>query len=84
MSYPDETDHALLQRIHRGEHDAFQTLYQRHGLALLNYISQMLRDRQQAEDVLQDDVLVIAVDAASATALTDAIAADAGFSITPG
>lgn len=56
MSDPDA---ALLQAIAVGETSAFQELYTRHGLPLLNYLLRELGERPLAEEVLQEVMLAV-------------------------
>lgn len=44
----------LIRRIAKGERAAFDELYARYSRPLLSYIGKILRDRGQAEEVLQD------------------------------
>jgi len=43
-----------MQRIRRGDARAFEQLYQRHGSAVLALCLRILRDRAEAEDVLEE------------------------------
>jgi len=52
-------DMILLEAVSAGNRDALQSLYQRHGLALLNYLIQLIGDRAIAEEVLQDVMLAV-------------------------
>ncbi len=54
-----ETDHALILRIAAGDSRALEALYQRHGLALLRYLTGQVADRTQAEEALQDVMLAV-------------------------
>lgn len=54
-----DSDYEVLKQICKGDEAAFQVLYERHGLAILNYLLQIMNDRQQAEDVLQDVMLIV-------------------------
>lgn len=57
-SIPDN-DLTLIHAIAAGDAAALDLLYQRHGLALLNYLVRSLDDRLLAEEVLQDVMLVV-------------------------
>jgi RNA polymerase sigma-70 factor, ECF subfamily len=52
-------DFALIQQIATGDSRALEMLYQRHGLALLRYLTGQLADRAQAEEVLQDVMFAV-------------------------
>lgn len=47
-------DGALMERIGRGDPAALERLYQRHAPAVLGLCLRILRDRAEAEDVLED------------------------------
>jgi len=55
----NDSDFVLLKLICSGDHAAFQTLYERHGLVILNYLIQLIGNRQQAEDILQEVMLIV-------------------------
>lgn len=59
MPESNDPDYALLKLICSGDHAAFQALYERHGLAILNYLIQLIGNRQQSEDVLQEVMLIV-------------------------
>lgn len=59
-----DPDFALVQAMAGGDVTALNELYTRHGANILNYLTSMLRDRQLAEEVLQD-VMLAAWDHAS-------------------
>lgn len=48
------TDDVLVQSYANGNNEAFDTLLARHQGRLLNYITQLIGNRQQAEDVFQE------------------------------
>ena len=52
-------DQDLIRAIARGDPNAMQTLYQRYGLELLNYLIGQLSNRAQAEEVLQTVMLAV-------------------------
>jgi RNA polymerase sigma-70 factor (ECF subfamily) len=52
-----DPDVALVQAMAKGDSAALDTLYQRHGAALLSYLVGQLGERQRAEEVLQDVML---------------------------
>jgi RNA polymerase sigma factor (sigma-70 family) len=51
------TDRQLVSAIARGDMHALETLYERHGLAILAYLIGQVDDRHLAEEVLQDVML---------------------------
>jgi len=51
---PDLDDAALMVAIHRGEAAALARLYERHGGAVLAICLRILRDRAEAEEVLEE------------------------------
>lgn len=51
---PDRDDAVLMARIGRGDANAFEELYRRHGGAVLALCLRILRDRAEAEDVLEE------------------------------
>lgn len=55
----EDQDRALIAAVARGDSDALERLYTRHGLALLNLLLGYLHDRQWAEDVLQTVMLAV-------------------------
>jgi RNA polymerase sigma-70 factor (ECF subfamily) len=55
--YASDPDLALIQAMAAGEIAALNELYTRHGANILNYLTSLLRDRQWAEEVLQDVML---------------------------
>lgn len=59
MSDSSDSDYTLLQRICDGDQAAFQAIYERHGLVLLNYLIHLTRNHQQSEDVLQEVMLIV-------------------------
>jgi RNA polymerase sigma-70 factor (ECF subfamily) len=59
MSHADDYDHHLMRAIAGGDVQAMDTLYERHGLGVLNYLVGQLGDRQHAEEVLQDVMLAV-------------------------
>jgi RNA polymerase sigma-70 factor (ECF subfamily) len=52
-----DPDIALVEAMAKGEVAALSELYTRHGANILNYLTSLLHDRQQAEEVLQDVML---------------------------
>ena len=48
------TDLTLLQRVTRGDADALEQLYERHGGALERHLQGMVRDAAAADDLLQE------------------------------
>ncbi len=57
MPHPDDYDQHLVRAIAGGDIQAMDTLYERHGLAVLNYVVGQIGDRGHAEEVLQDVML---------------------------
>ncbi|HVU11461.1 MAG TPA: RNA polymerase sigma factor [Phototrophicaceae bacterium] len=55
--YTSDPDYALIQAMAAGDVAALNELYTRHGANILNYLTSLLHDRQQAEEVLQDVML---------------------------
>jgi RNA polymerase sigma-70 factor (ECF subfamily) len=51
------SDAELVALVARGDEDALQTLYRRHGGAVTALAHRMLGDRQEAEEILQDTFL---------------------------
>jgi len=47
-------DHAALERMARGDHDALAELYDRHGRLVFSLALRILRDQSDAEDIVQD------------------------------
>ncbi|HEX7183882.1 MAG TPA: sigma-70 family RNA polymerase sigma factor [Thermoanaerobaculia bacterium] len=58
-------DTALLERIARGDIDAFQAFYQRHAGRVLAYARQLGRDQNLAEDAVQEVFVAVWRKAAS-------------------
>ena len=54
-----DPDLPLLRAVAAGDAGALNELYQRHGLHILNYLIGQLQDRQLAEDVLHNVMLVM-------------------------
>ena len=52
-------DESLIQRIAQGEQNALAALYERHREAVFGYALSVLRDRDQAEDALQETFLQV-------------------------
>jgi RNA polymerase sigma-70 factor (ECF subfamily) len=51
------SDGELMVAFQEGDQDAFATLYDRHGRALVNFFYKMCYDRALAEDLMQDTFL---------------------------
>ncbi len=49
-----ESDEAAMQRFAAGDTDAFERLYERHGLRVWRYLLRHVRDTSVADDLLQD------------------------------
>ncbi len=54
LARPDE---ALMEEVKAGSHTAFQALYDRHSRRVFNFLLRSLRDRQIAENLLQETFL---------------------------
>lgn len=48
------TDEQLMRRVHAGDTEALERLVRRHGPPLLSFITRMVRDSAEAEDLFQD------------------------------
>ena len=48
------TDDALMQRVREGDDDAFAEIVDRYKDSLVNYLTQLVRSRDRAEEVAQD------------------------------
>ncbi|HSD17879.1 MAG TPA: sigma-70 family RNA polymerase sigma factor [Thermomonas sp.] len=55
---------ALLQQVAEGRHDAFESLYRKTSATMLGICLRVLRDRQEAEDVLQEVYVAVWLKAA--------------------
>jgi len=54
-AYQDLSDEALMTRMHKGDQQAFDLLYERYSQKLLSYFYRMLNhDEEKAQDMLQD------------------------------
>ena len=53
------TDVELIRRVAAGDREAFAAVYDRHAAILLGILLRILRNRAEAEDVLQDTFLQI-------------------------
>lgn len=60
-----DLDYALLRRVAKGEHAAFEELVRRHQRSLYNLAYRLLRHPQEAEDALQEVFLKVYEHAAS-------------------
>ena len=47
-------DHAALERMARGDHEALAELFDRHGRLVFSLALRILRDQSDAEDIVQD------------------------------
>jgi RNA polymerase sigma-70 factor (ECF subfamily) len=56
---PRQSDEQLLQGIARGEEPALTELHLRHGQAIFFYLLRMVRDRESAEEILQDTFIAV-------------------------
>ena len=50
----DPSDEELIEGVQRGSEECFRSLYVRYKLPLFNYLYHFLKERQAAEDCLQD------------------------------
>jgi RNA polymerase sigma-70 factor, ECF subfamily len=57
--HPEEYDRHLVRSIASGDVQAMDSLYERHGLRVLNYLVGQLGDREHAEEILQDVMLAV-------------------------
>jgi RNA polymerase sigma factor (sigma-70 family) len=55
----NDPDLPLLEDIAAGDKDALEELYARHGTPMLNYMTRLLGNRQTAEEVVQNVLLVV-------------------------
>lgn len=58
-SSQDDPDVLLIEAISQGDNQALQTLYERHGAAILNFLNKRLENRHLAEEILQDVMLAV-------------------------
>ncbi len=56
----DEADNLLLERARAGDHQALETLLERHQAQVYRFGMKMCRDPEDAQDVLQDTLLSVA------------------------
>ncbi len=56
-SYDEDPDLSLVHAMSEGDSSALDELYARHGSGILSYLTGYLRDRQLAEELLQDVML---------------------------
>lgn len=54
-----ESDTGLIRAIGKGDNAALEQLYERHSSRLLNYLIGQVRDRSQAEELLQSIMLAV-------------------------
>jgi RNA polymerase sigma-70 factor (ECF subfamily) len=54
-----DPDLAWLQRVAVGDERALELLYERHATALLRYAQRLLREREAAEEALQDTFVAV-------------------------
>lgn len=52
--FDKQTDDQLVAAYAKGNNEAFDTLLQRHQSRVFNYINQMVKDRNLADDIFQD------------------------------
>lgn len=55
----NDPDLPLLENVAAGDKDALEELYARHGTPMLNYMTRLLGNRQNAEEVVQNVLLVV-------------------------
>ncbi len=58
-SSPEEEDAALVEGLRRGDRDAFETLIDRHHATMVRVARLFLRDRQVADEVVQETWLAV-------------------------
>jgi RNA polymerase sigma factor (sigma-70 family) len=56
---PTNDDRLILERVALGDEGALAELYDLHGRALFGYLFNLTRDRQLAEEVLQDTLVAV-------------------------
>ncbi|MFT3926124.1 MAG: sigma-70 family RNA polymerase sigma factor [Myxococcales bacterium] len=56
MQHPED-DHLLMERVARGDAEAFRTLTARHAPSITAHARRMLRDASEAEDMVQEAFL---------------------------
>jgi len=56
---PKTDDPELVLRVSRGDVPAYQELVRRHGAKLYDFARRLVRDRSEAEDVVQDTFLTL-------------------------
>lgn len=56
---PLASDEQLLACIADGDERAFSELYQRHSVAILNYLARLVHEATEAEDLLQDTFVAV-------------------------
>lgn len=54
MSFKSKSDDELMQRVAKGENQAFSALFDRHAHKVLGYATRLLSDRHRAEDLTQE------------------------------
>jgi RNA polymerase sigma factor (sigma-70 family) len=59
MMQHDDPDLPLLENVAAGDKQALQELYTRHGAHMLNYMTRLLGNRDTAEDVVQNVLLIV-------------------------
>jgi RNA polymerase sigma-70 factor (ECF subfamily) len=57
--HPGDEDRLILERVASGDEGALEDLYDLHGKALFGYLFNLTRDRQLAEEVLQDTLVAV-------------------------
>jgi RNA polymerase sigma-70 factor (ECF subfamily) len=65
MEHPDPVDRELLRRIASRDRDALTDLYRRHGRVLFGQILFVVSDRGTSEEILQDTMIAVWLNAAS-------------------
>ena len=59
MTPEDREDQALMASVKRGDRQAFESLYSRHGPPILRFLYRLCADRALAEDLTQDVFLKV-------------------------
>jgi len=58
-AHVERSDEELLERVARGEHAAFEAVYDRHAATVYGMVARVLRDPAQSEEVAQEVLLEV-------------------------
>jgi RNA polymerase sigma-70 factor (ECF subfamily) len=64
MTHTGESDESLIGRYARGDADAFEILYRRHGLRTWRYLERNIGNRATADELMQEVWFAVATNAA--------------------